>query len=93
MIQPIKSAIAIRRSIRVSSRNGLLLIIVFLTLLISAITGYARTRMFEKLYCMQSPAEARSGVAQKVADVTSLEQDKPIERELAGARHILISSH
>jgi len=34
---------------------------------------------------MQSPAEARGGVAIKVADVPSLEQGKPIERALAGA--------
>ena len=59
MIRPIKSAVTICHSIRVSSKNGVLLIIVFLTLLIPAIPVYARTLIFETLSCMQSPAEAR----------------------------------
>jgi hypothetical protein len=84
MIQPIKSAATICHSIRVSNNSGLLLIIVFLTLLTSAITGYARIGIFERIYCMQSLAGAGSGAAIKVADVPSLEQGKPIERELAG---------
>src|SRR5215208_896568 len=84
MIQPIKSAVTIWNSIQVSSKNGLLVIFVFLALLIPANTGYARTRIFETLYCVQSAAEARSGVAIKVTDVTSLKQGRPIERELSG---------
>jgi hypothetical protein len=42
-MQPIKSAGKTRHSIRVSNKNWLPLIIVFLTLLIPNITGYART--------------------------------------------------
>ena len=42
MIRPIKSAVTIWHLIRISSKNGLSLIIVFLTLVIPAITSYAR---------------------------------------------------
>src|SRR5215213_9035145 len=84
MVQPVKSAVTTCHSIRVPSKNRLLPGVVFLTLFVSAITGYARTRAFETLYCMQSPAEARSEVAIKVAEVPSLEKGKPIGRELAG---------
>src|SRR5215216_915744 len=84
MVQPIWSAFTTCHSILVCGKNGLLLTIVFLTLLISAITGYARTRTVETLSCMQSPPGARSRVAIRVTDVPALEQDKPIKRELAG---------
>jgi tetratricopeptide (TPR) repeat protein len=84
MIQPIKSTVTICHSIRIPGKNGLLLTIVFLTLLISDITGYARTRIFESPYCVQSPADAKSGAALKVTDITALELGKPVERELAG---------
>jgi len=83
MIHPIKSAFTPCHSILVSRKHWLLLINVFLTLLISTVAGYARTLIFESLYCMQSPADAKSGVAIKVTDIPALEQDKPIKRELA----------
>ncbi len=61
-------------------KNRLLLTSVFLALLICD----ARARAFVTTGYLQSPAEARGGVAIKAADLPSLEQGKPIVRELAG---------
>lgn len=81
MIQLVKFVVTICQSIHVSAKSSLPLIIIF----IYAITGHAHTRIFETLYLMQSHADASKGTA---IDVPSLEQNKPIGREMtAGETH------
>jgi CHAT domain-containing protein len=84
MIQPIKSAVAICHSILASSKNGLLLFIIYIALLVPTVAGHAHARSCETLDCLQSSGDANSGVSIKVTDAPALEQGKPIERKLAG---------